>query len=115
MVDGVKKDNIIKMYRSKCSIRYCGSWYIAECSAEQVWNSEDKELKFSVPQGSCVGPVLYSAYASTLQEVVPLDLYGYANDHGLKTKFLPVPECEAKAIADTEKCLTDIKTWMDHN
>ena len=22
---------------------------------------------------------------------------------------------EAKAIADTEKCLTDIKTWMDHN
>ena len=68
-----------------------------------------------VPQGSCVGPVLYSAYASTLQEVVPLDLHGYANDHGLKTNFTPVPECEAKAITDTEKCLTDIKTWMDHN
>ena len=78
-------------------------------------NSEDKELKFLVPQGSCAGPVLYSAYASTLQEVVPLDLHGYADDHGLKTNFFPVPECEAKAIADTEKCLTDIKTWMDHN
>ena len=61
------------------------------------------------------GPVLYSAYASTLQEVVPLDPHGYANDHGLKTNFFPVPECEAKAIADTEKCLTNIKTWMDHN
>ena len=68
-----------------------------------------------VPQGSCAGPVLYSAYASTLQEVVPLDLHGYADDHGLKTNFYPVPECEAKAIADTENCLTDIKTWMDHN
>ena len=78
-------------------------------------NLEDKEMLFLVPQGSCVGPVLYSAYASTLQEVVPLDLHGYANDHGLKTNFTSVPECEAKAIADTEKCLTDIKTWMDHN
>ena len=76
-------------------------------------NLEDKELNFLVPQGSCAGPVLYSAYASTLQEVVPLDLHGYANDHGLKTNFIPVPECKAKAIADTEKCLTDIKNWMD--
>ena len=78
-------------------------------------NSEDKELLFLVQQGSCVGPMLYSAYASTLQEVVPLDLHGYADDHGVKTNFTPVPECEAKAIADTEQCLTDIKTWMDHN
>ena len=76
-------------------------------------NSEVKELLFSVPQGSCAGPVLYSAYASTLQEVVSLDLHGYANDHGLRTNFTPVPKCEAKAIVDTEKCLTDIKTWMD--
>ena len=45
-------------------------------------NLEEKELCFSVPQGSCAGPVLYSAYASTLQEVVPLDLHGYADDHG---------------------------------
>ena len=78
-------------------------------------NLEDKELHFLVQQGSCVGPVLYSAYASTLQEVVPLDLHCYANGHGLKTNFKPVPDCEAKAIADTEWCLTDIKTWMDHN
>ena len=47
-------------------------------------NTGDKELQFLVPQGSCAGPVLYSAYASTLQEVVPLDLHGYANDHGVK-------------------------------
>ena len=57
----------------------------------------------------------YSAYASTLQEVVPLDLHGYADDHGVKTNFKPVPDCEVKAIADTEWCLTDIKTWMDHD
>ena len=32
--------------------------------------SKEIELPFSVPQGSCAGPVLYSAYASTLQEVI---------------------------------------------
>ena len=68
-----------------------------------------------VPQGSCVGPVLYSAYASTLQEVVALDLHCYGDNHGLKTNFKPVPDCETKAIADTEWCLADIKTWMDQN
>ena len=49
------------------------------------------------------------------QEVVSLDLHGYADDHGLKTSFTPVPEYEAIAIADTERCLTDIKTWIDQN
>ena len=32
--------------------------------------SKEIELPFSVPQGSCAGAVLYSAYTSTLQEVI---------------------------------------------
>ena len=36
--------------------------------------SEVKDLKFSVPQGSCCGPFLYLAYASTIQEFVPNDM-----------------------------------------
>ena len=42
-------------------------------------------LEFSVPQGSCGGPVLYSVYASTIRLVVspPLDLNGFANDHSV--------------------------------
>ena len=32
--------------------------------------SKEIELPFSVPQRSCAGPVLYSAYASTLQDVI---------------------------------------------
>ena len=141
MVHGVEKDNIIYMHWSECTafntvnhgillnvlqnkFGISGnalSWFklylqprFCKVNIHNA-NSEDKELHFSVPQGSCAGPVLYSAYASTLPEVVPLDLHGYANDHGVKINFKPVPECEAKAIADTEQSLTDIKTWMDHN
>ena len=32
--------------------------------------SEEIDIKFSVPQGSIFGPVLYSTYASTLEETV---------------------------------------------
>ena len=44
---------------------------------------------FSVPQGSCAGPVLYLAYASTLQEVTDptTSLYGYADDHAACRSF----------------------------
>ena len=38
------------------------------------------DLSFSVPQGSCAGLVLYLAYASAIQTIVPapIKLYGYA-------------------------------------
>ena len=45
-----------------------------------------RSLAFSVPQGSCAGPMLYSGYASTIKEIVPIgiDIHGYADDHALK-------------------------------
>ena len=46
-------------------------------------------LPFSVPQGSCSGANLYSACASTLQEVIPKesDQHGLADDHGHKKQL----------------------------
>ena len=46
-------------------------------------------LEFSVPQGSCGGPVVYSVYASTLKLVVSpsLHLNGFANDHLVNISF----------------------------
>ena len=58
--------NALSWFRSYLQPRFC------KVNIHNA-NSEDKELRFSIPQGSCAGPVLYSAYASTLQEVVPLD------------------------------------------
>ena len=51
--------------------------------------SANKDLTFSVPQGSCAGAVLYLTYASTLQEVIPnyIQLHGYADDHAIKQSF----------------------------
>ena len=80
--------------------------------------SEVKRLSFSVPQGSCAGPVLYLAYAGTMQEVVPkgIAIHGYADDHALKISFDSNDStAEQDAINLLEQCAIKVKDWMDQN
>ena len=70
--------------------------------------SSKKEPTFSVPQGSCAGPTLYSVYASTMAEVVPqkMDIHGYADDHVIKKSFRSgIKDEEELALSDMEKTL----------
>ena len=76
------------------------------------------DLSFSVPQGSCSGANLYSAYASTLQEIIPKEIYlhGSANVMGIKTAFQQNPESRRTTrIKELKECARNIKTWMDEN
>ena len=56
------------LYRRSCKIN----------TGESFSSSQD--LCFSVPQGSLCGPVLYNAYASMMNTVVPpdIDIHAYA-------------------------------------
>ena len=82
--------------------------------------STSRNLDFSVPQGSCAGPVLYLAYASTMQEIIPslICLCRYADDHALKVSFKANHDDrneEKSCIAHIENCMDDVKKWMDTN
>ena len=80
--------------------------------------SRPLDLTFSVPQGSCAGPVLYLAYASTLQEVIDptISLYGYADDHAVCRSFKASDKIsETETIKSLENCAIQIKNWMDTN
>ena len=89
--------------------------------------SKEIELPFSVPQGSCAGPVLYSAYASTLQEVIndqdespsinkPIEIHGFADDHAYKKSLVAKSWVdEINTMGDLENCAKRIKNWMDGN
>ena len=80
--------------------------------------STPKSLHFSVPQGSCAGPVLYTAYASTMREVVKrfnINIMGYADDHAIYNSFKPTRTCEQECNNNMQHCLKEIKVWMTSN
>ena len=74
-------------------------------------------MDFSVPQGSILGPVLFSAYISTLrlQVLRLIDLHGFADDHVMKKDFLASKCNEDNTIHQLQDCCVRVKNWMDHN
>ena len=95
--------------------------------------SSDRELKCSVPQGSCAGPILYTVYALTLEEVIcgpesevlspnndsltpKVDLNGFTDNHALKNSFKAGDlEAECTCILTLESTAGNVKMWMDQN
>ena len=73
-------------------------------------------LPFGVPQGSCLGPLLFSAYASKLFEVIKLYLpnaHAFADDTQLYLSFNPDNSLnEAEALHSMEQCIRAIRAWM---
>ena len=82
--------------------------------------SEEKNLTFSVPQGSLNGLFLYLAYASTIKDFLDsrhheTNIYGFVDDHALRAEFVSGSEDEHNRIKELEKTMEDVKIWMDLN
>ena len=79
-----------------------------------------KYLRYGVAQGSFGGPILYTAYASTLQYLldpdVGLDLKRFAGDHSINKRFNPNGEEEETSTKSLkESSLANINTWRHEN
>ena len=76
-------------------------------------------LPFDVPQGSCLGPLLFTLYSSKFLEVIKPHLpeaHAYADDSQFYLSFKPNNEVnESEAIKSMELCNRAIRTrmWMD--
>ena len=86
----------------------------------QKARSSERDLAFSVPQGSCAGPVLFLAYTSTFPQVVDsqLNIYAFADDHNLGCGFIPGTQGnkdELEIINILTNSLQSINTWMNRN
>ena len=73
-------------------------------------------LKQGVPQGSCLGPLLFTVYTSKLFEIVSKHLpsvHCYADDTQLYLAFSPsVPGDDEIALNAMRDCIDDLKIWM---
>ena len=80
--------------------------------------SDEIELPFSVAQGSCTGPYLFTLYCSTVKYTVPrtITLLGYSDDHALKNTFnAKSRDDEQRCLVEMEECLKDVNNWMCKN
>lgn len=69
-----------------------------------------------VRQGSCLGPLLLTIYASKLfsknKSYLP-SAHLYADDNQLYLSFRSLEgTCEAEALDAVENCITDVRSWI---
>ena len=86
----------------------------------QKARSNERDLTFSLPQGSCAGPVLFLAYTSTFPQVMDsqLNIYGFTDDHNLGCGFIPGTldnKDELEKINILTNSLKSTYTWMSRN
>ena len=76
-------------------------------------------MRDGVPQGSCLGPLLFTVYASALFDVVEKHLpnvHCYADDSQSYISFRSNAHSgQADAVATIEDCIQDIGQWMSQD
>ena len=105
------KGNVLKWFRS----------YIQDRKQFVMINgikSKVKELRYGVPQGSVLGPILYLLYTSPIGNIIRrhgLNYHLYADDTQLYISFKSTPAEQAGSITRIEACVSEIDSWMVSN
>ena len=107
------RNNVINWFRSYLCNRTCKVRTANEYSDSTV-------LHYGIPQGSCVGPQLFSYYTYPIADIIKchhdVKFHFYADDTQLYICVDPKKPGEIeRALCTLSNCITDIKCWMSHN
>ena len=81
--------------------------------------SSKSSVACGVPQGSMLGPLLFSMYTAPIGDIIRrrnLSLYLYADDTQLYIKFEKTDETNRLlSLCRFENCINDVRVWMVKN
>ena len=89
-----------------------------QCVSINKTKSKSCALKFGVPQGSVLGPILFSLYTLPLADILKkrgISYHLYADDTQLYTSFRPTNNNENNVCETLSNCVVEIKNWMTEN
>ena len=88
----------------------------AQCVIIDGVKSSPSPLLFGVPQGSVLGPVLFTLYSQPLSDVMSRNdcqYHKYADDTEVSSSSVPLDF--SRVISKVQTCVHDISSWMDSN
>ena len=123
--DTVCHTTLLKLLKSRYGITgkaltWMESYLTNRCQAVMINNhiSSSRDLSFGVPQGSVLGPILFSLYNAPMTDIIRqhgLEFHLYADDTQMYLTFNPINEELPTIKSNIESCVSDIRVWMSSN
>ena len=114
--DTVDHAILLRRHETSFGITEAALAWFSQCVSVNGETSDCYPLPFGVPQGSFLGPLLFSAYASKLFEVIKLympNAHAFADDTQPYLSFNSENSLnEADALHSMEQCIRAIRAWM---
>lgn len=98
------------------ALNWFRSFITGRCQQIKIGSAQSEVIviKFGVPQGSVLGPILFNLYIRSIYATVQnlkFSIHGYADDHQIYKSFNPDDQYSI-LVNDIPQCFYQIEKWM---